>query len=203
MAPGGTQQAKYDTAASSDLQGAINSAFGDFNSFKAQLTAAAGSVFGSGWAWLIVADDGLAITTSPNQNNPLQTALASGTNTTAGIPVMGIDVWEHAYYLKHFQNRSGWIANFFLVLNWAQISENYNYAAAGGVPDTSETPMLTSYPSKCGLCIAIAFVGFPSLGHPCTYCHALETSQQPKHIACSGPILSLSVLPVLPSVQLC
>ena len=145
LAPAGTQQAMFDTAASGDLQDAINSTFGDFNSFKAQLTTAASSVFGSGWAWLIATDDGLAITTTPNQNNPLQTALAAGTNTTAGIPIMGLDVWEHSYYLKHYQNRAGWIANFFLVLNWAQISENYNYAAAGGVPDTSEAPMLTSY----------------------------------------------------------
>ena len=135
----------FDTAASDELQGAMNNAFGDFNSFKTQLSAAASSVFGSGWAWLIATDDGLAITTTPNQNNPLQTALAAGTNTTAGVPILGIDVWEHSYYLKHYQNRAGWIANFFLVLNWAQISENYNYAAAGGVPDTSEAPMLTSY----------------------------------------------------------
>ena len=141
----GTEQSKFDTAASDDLQDAINSAFGDFNAFKAQLSAAAASVFGSGWAWLIVTDDGLAITTTPNQNNPMQAALAGATNTTVGIPVMGIDVWEHSYYLKHYQNRAGWIANFFLVLNWAQISENYNYAAAGGAPDTTETPVLTSF----------------------------------------------------------
>ena len=148
LAPAGTQQAMFDTAASDDLKAAINNAFGDFNSFKAQLTTAAGSVFGSGWAWLVATDDGLAITTTPNQNNPLQTALAEGTNTTAGIPILGIDVWEHAYYLKYQQNRAGWIASFFLVLNWAQISENYNYAAAGGVPSTIEGPMLTSYPSN-------------------------------------------------------
>ena len=145
LAPPGTEQAMFDTAASDDLQDAINSTFGSFDGFKAQLTTAASGVFGSGWAWLIATDDGLNITTTPNQNNPLQIALAAGTNTTVGIPVLGIDVWEHSYYLKHYQNRAGWIANFFTVLNWAQISENYNYAAAGGVPDTSETPVLTSY----------------------------------------------------------
>jgi len=152
LAPPGTEQAKFDTAASAELQDAIDAAFGNFTSFQAQFSTAAASVFGSGWAWLIMSDDDdLAITTSPNQNNPLQTRLAEGTNTTAGIPIMGIDVWEHAYYLKHQSNRAGWIANFFLVLNWAQISENYQYAAAGGVPDTSEAPMLTSFPRNSSL----------------------------------------------------
>lgn len=135
----------FDTAASDSLKGAINTAFGDFNSFKAQFSTAASGIFGSGWAWLIATDDGLAITTTPNQNNPLQTALAEGTNTTVGIPIVGIDVWEHAYYLKHQSNRAGWIANFFFVINWAQVSQNYGYAVGGAVPDTSAGPMLTSH----------------------------------------------------------
>lgn len=86
-------------------------------------------------AWLIVGDDGLEITTSPNQNNPLMTSLANTTKTTAGIPVLGLDVWEHAYY----------ITDFFYVINWAQISENYQYAAAGAVPNTAPGPLLTSF----------------------------------------------------------
>ena len=78
LAPPGTEQAMFDTAASDDLQDAINTTFGSFDGFKAQLTTAASGVFGSGWAWLIATDDGLAITTTPNQNNPLQIATGCG-----------------------------------------------------------------------------------------------------------------------------
>ena len=137
----------FDTAASQELKGAINTAFGDFNTMKAQLTTAATGVFGSGWAWLIATDEGLQITTTPNQNNPLQTALATSTNTTVGIPVLGIDVWEHSYYLKHQANRPSFLADIFFVFNWAQISQNYQYAAAGGAPDTAPGPMVTSFSS--------------------------------------------------------
>ena len=97
-------------------------------------------------AWLIATDSGLQITTTPNQNNPLQTQLAKSTRTTVGIPILGIDVWEHAYYLKHYNVRADYISDFFYVINWAQISDNYMYAAAGKVPATAPGPLATSYP---------------------------------------------------------
>ena len=83
---------------SAELKGAIEAAFGSVDEMKAKFNAAAAGVFGSGWAWLVAKPDGtLAITGTPNQDNPLQAALVQ----TAGIPVLGLDVWEHGYYLKY------------------------------------------------------------------------------------------------------
>lgn len=133
----GDPRSQFDTAASEDLKGAINASYGNFSNFQQQFTSAAAGVFGSGFAWLVATDSNLTITTTPNQNNPLQTTISASTNTTSGIPILGIDVWEHAYYLKHQSNRAGWLSDFFFVINWVQISENYKYAAAGAVPDTT------------------------------------------------------------------
>lgn len=143
LAPADTPESQFETAGSNGLKGAINASYGNFSNFQQQFTTAAAGVFGSGFAWLVATDKNLTITTTPNQNNPLQTAIAATTNTTAGIPILGIDVWEHAYYLKHQQNRAGWLSDFFFVINWVQISENYQYAAAGAVPSTAPGPLLT------------------------------------------------------------
>ena len=98
-------------------------------------------------AWLVAGDAGLEITTTPNQNNPLQTSLANSTKTSVGIPVLGIDVWVHAYYLKHQNVRADYITAFYSVINWAQISENYMYASAGAVPNTAPRPLMPNFTS--------------------------------------------------------
>ena len=105
-------------------------------------------MFGSGFAWLVATANNVTITTTPNQNNPLQNLIANTTSTTPGIPVLGIDVWEHAYYLLHNSDRGSYISSFYNVINWVQISQNYQYAAAGAVPDTTAGPLLTSLTSS-------------------------------------------------------
>ncbi|KAK9819499.1 hypothetical protein WJX81_007959 [Elliptochloris bilobata] len=92
---------------SADLKAAIDSAFGSFEAFKEKFNAAATTRFGSGWAWLVVQEDGkLAVTSTANQDNPLQMAIVD----TPGIPILGLDVWEHAYYLKYQASRPGYIS---------------------------------------------------------------------------------------------
>lgn len=106
---------------SGDLKAAIESTFGSVDEFKAQFKAAATSRFGSGWAWLIVKADGtLAVTSSPNQDNPLMDIAE-----VKGTPVLGLDVWEHAYYL-HFQNkRPDYVDTFWNVVNWNAVAKAY------------------------------------------------------------------------------
>ena len=106
---------------SGELADAINDAFGSFDGFKDKFSAAAGSRFGSGWAWLCVHKGGkLEICSTPNQDNPIMPGVGCG-----GYPILGLDVWEHAYYL-HYQNlRPDYIAAFFNVINWDKVSENY------------------------------------------------------------------------------
>lgn len=105
------------------LADAINSAFGSFDAFKEQFSNAAKTRFGSGWAWLVVNKDGsLSVSSTPNQDNPLMTG--------GGTPILGIDVWEHAYYLKYQNKRPDYIAAFFNVINWEKVAELY--AAAKG-----------------------------------------------------------------------
>jgi superoxide dismutase, Fe-Mn family len=98
-----------------EVAGAIKDAFGDFNAFKEKFNAAAANHFGSGWAWLVVDGGKLAVTSLPNQNSPL----AEGKT-----PILGIDVWEHAYYLKYQNRRPEYIAAFWNVVNWDQVNEN-------------------------------------------------------------------------------
>ena len=103
-------------APSGDLGAAIDSAFGSFDDFKAAFSAAAGTRFGSGWAWLVVNGDGsLAVTSTPNQDNPLTDGLT---------PILGLDVWEHAYYLNYQNRRPDYVAAFWNVVNWEQVAAN-------------------------------------------------------------------------------
>jgi superoxide dismutase, Fe-Mn family len=98
---------------------AINKAFGSFATFKEEFAKAATTRFGSGWAWLSVKTDGsLAITSSPNQNNPLTDAIDL-------TPILGLDVWEHAYYLKYQNKRPDYINAFWNVVDWNAVAERY------------------------------------------------------------------------------
>jgi len=99
-----------------ELAAAIQAAFGSFADFKTKLAAAGAGRFGSGWAWLLQKDGKLAIESSANQDNPLM---------DGGKPVLGIDVWEHAYYLKYQNRRPDYIEAWWNVVNWDQANENY------------------------------------------------------------------------------
>ena len=106
----------------------IDAAFGSYDEFKTAFSAAAAGVFGSGWAWLAVAKDGsVKIVTTPNQANPLM----DGATEAGLIPILGIDVWEHAYYLKYQNRRPEYISAFYNVINWAKVGEYYATAASG------------------------------------------------------------------------
>jgi Fe-Mn family superoxide dismutase len=114
-----------------DLASALDSDLGGLDKFKEDFKAAATGRFGSGWAWLIVKADGkLAITDTKNQDNPLMQGLADfeGEN---GTPILGIDVWEHAYYLKYQNRRPDYVQAWFDVVNWEQVSKNYEAAKKG------------------------------------------------------------------------
>jgi Fe-Mn family superoxide dismutase len=109
---------------SGDLASAIDSAFGSYDAFKEKFADAAGTRFGSGWAWLIVDDSGsLHVTSTPNQDNPLMEVA-----DTKGTPILGLDVWEHAYYLNYQNKRPEYISAFWNVVNWDQVNENYEAA---------------------------------------------------------------------------
>ena len=98
---------------------AINSKFGDYDIFKEKFSNAAALLFGSGWTWLVVNNGELDITTTPNQDSPL---------SQGHIPILGLDVWEHAYYLKYQNRRPEYIAAFFNVINWEKVNENFKKA---------------------------------------------------------------------------
>ena len=103
---------------------AIKDTFGSFEKFKEKFSAAAGSRFGSGWAWLAVTSRGkLFITSTPNQDNPLMDVADK-----KGTPILGLDVWEHAYYLKYQNKRPDYVNAFFNVINWKEVSKRYNAA---------------------------------------------------------------------------
>lgn len=104
---------------SGDLADAINSAFDSFDSFKEQFSKAAGTRFGSGWAWLSQGADGkLFVSSTPNQDNPMMANVVS----EIGTPLLGIDVWEHAYYLNYQNKRGDYISNFFNVIDWDAVA---------------------------------------------------------------------------------
>ena len=106
------------------LKEAIDSAFGSYEAFKEQFATAATTRFGSGWAWLIVDAQGkLAITSTPNQDNPLMDIAE-----VKGTPILGLDVWEHAYYLNYQNRRPDYIAAFWHVVNWDEVAQRMQAA---------------------------------------------------------------------------
>jgi len=114
--------ADTNTAPNAKLLAAINTSFSSVDEFKKQFTTAATSRFGSGWAWLIITPDKkLSIASTPNQDNPLMDIAEA-----KGFPLMGLDVWEHAYYLKYQNRRADYIAAFWKVLNWNTVNERYS-----------------------------------------------------------------------------
>lgn len=111
---------KSGGAPTGNLADAINSAFGSFDSFKEKFSAAGATRFGSGWAWLIVKDGKLEVSSTPNQDNPLMDVAE-----VKGTPILGVDVWEHAYYLKYQNRRPEYLANIWSVINWNKVSEHF------------------------------------------------------------------------------
>ena len=118
MKPGGAKEPTGDLAA------AINSAFGSFATFKEQFAAAGVGRFGSGWAWLIPSGGKLVITSTPNQDSPLMKGVAD----VVGTPILGLDVWEHAYYLKYQNRRLDYIGAWWNVVNWNEVAARFKAA---------------------------------------------------------------------------
>jgi len=107
---------------SGELAEAIDKAFGSFDDFKDKFSTAAKTRFGSGWAWLCVHKGGkLEVCSSANQDNPLMSGIGCG-----GHPILGLDVWEHAYYLNYQNKRPDYVAAFFNVINWEEVSKRFN-----------------------------------------------------------------------------
>ncbi|WP_154858398.1 superoxide dismutase [Cyclobacterium xiamenense] len=107
-------------APTGDLAAAIDKKFGSFDKFKEEFANAAATRFGSGWAWLSVANGELQVSSTPNQDNPLMDIAE-----TKGIPILGLDVWEHAYYLNYQNRRPDYIAAFWNVVNWEEVAKKY------------------------------------------------------------------------------
>ena len=101
---------------SADLTAAIDSSFGSLDKFKEEFATAAAKRFGSGWAWLVKSDKGLEVVSTPNQDSPI---------TMGKKPLLGLDVWEHAYYLNYQNRRPEYIEAFWTVVNWNQVSKNF------------------------------------------------------------------------------
>ena len=112
------------TEMSNDLGSAIDNSFGSFDNFCASFLNAAATRFGSGWAWLCVKDGKLEICSTSNQDNPIMPSIGCG-----GTPILGIDVWEHAYYLNYQNRRPDYVSAFFNVINWGVVSEKFSQAS--------------------------------------------------------------------------
>ena len=117
MMPGGNNKP------SGALLDAINTAFGNYDEFKNKFTTAGTTRFGSGWAWLVASGGKLAIGSTPNQDNPLMDV-----SEIKGTPVLGLDVWEHAYYLNYQNRRPDYISAWWNVVNWDEVAKNYSSA---------------------------------------------------------------------------
>jgi len=111
---------------SGELAEAIKSDLGGFDSFKEKFANAAANRFGSGWAWLAVSGGKLTVGSTPNQDNPLMDV-----SDFKGVPILGIDVWEHAYYLKYQNRRPDYVAAFWNVVNWDAVAQRFKAAKAG------------------------------------------------------------------------
>ena len=111
---------KKDVEPNGEILEAINKKFGSFDEFKDKFKEAALTQFGSGWAWLVLSNTELEIVKTGNQDSPL---------SEGKTPILGIDVWEHAYYLKYQNKRPDYVDSFFNVINWEQVNENFLKAA--------------------------------------------------------------------------
>jgi Fe-Mn family superoxide dismutase len=107
-------------APTGELAAAIDAKFGSFDAFKETFNKAAATRFGSGWAWLVVTENGLAVSSTPNQDNPLMDVAE-----IKGTPIMGLDVWEHAYYLHYQNRRPDYISAFWNLINWEEVSKRF------------------------------------------------------------------------------
>ncbi len=107
---------KAGGAPKGEVAKAIDAAFGSFDAFKAEFEKAANGRFGSGWAWLVKKGNGVAVVSTANQDNPMSEGMA---------PILGIDVWEHAYYLKYQNRRAEYVTNWWNVVNWDAVAERY------------------------------------------------------------------------------
>ncbi len=114
MTPGGA------TAPHGELLNAINDSFGSYDKFKEVFAKAALTRFGSGWAWLVKQGDRLVVSSTPNQDNPLMDVAE-----VKGIPILGIDVWEHAYYLNYQNRRPDYVEAFWKVVNWDEVAKRF------------------------------------------------------------------------------
>lgn len=110
-------------APSGALADAITAAFGSFDAFKEKFANAGMTRFGSGWAWLLIKDGKLEVSSTPNQDNPLMDVAE-----VKGTPILGVDVWEHAYYLKYQNRRADYLGAFWKVVNWNKVAERFNAA---------------------------------------------------------------------------
>ena len=115
MAPGGSAEPK------GELLNALNASFGSVDAFKEAFSKAAATRFGSGWAWLVKKGSELVVSSTPNQDNPLMDVAE-----VQGLPILGIDVWEHAYYLKYQNRRPEYIDAFLKVINWDEVGKRFN-----------------------------------------------------------------------------
>jgi Fe-Mn family superoxide dismutase len=106
---------------SGDLAAAINAKFGSLDAFKEEFGKAAATRFGSGWAWLSVANGELVVSSTPNQDNPLMDVA-----DVKGTPILGLDVWEHAYYLNYQNRRPDYVAAFWNIVNWEEVAKRYS-----------------------------------------------------------------------------